>query len=63
MKILPVVAKGIEVGFSIEAENSADQKLINLLTSRGDHWKGWQIEPGKMLVYPDPTQAGSTTVH
>jgi hypothetical protein len=64
MKLCPVHAKGIQVGFSIEAESDSDYALINILTSRGDHWKGFQIEEGKLLVYPDPNQTASgATIH
>ena len=61
--MLPVTAKGHQVGFSIEAESEHDQQLIDILTSRGDHWKGFQVEPGKLLVYPDPGQWTGATVH
>ncbi len=63
MKIFPATAKGIEVGFSIEAETLAEAEMIDRLTSSGDRWKGWQIEHGKLLVYPDPTMVAGPTVH
>ena len=63
MKLCPVHVKGIQVGFSIEAESDDDYALINILTSRGDVWRGWQLEHGKMFVYPDPNQMPGATIH
>ena len=56
MKLTPLEAKGVQVGFTVHAETALEAVLLDALTSNGDRWKGWMPERGKLLLYPDPQQ-------